>query len=442
MINFENFDFHPLLSKAIAETGYKQPTPIQAQAIPVILNERDLLGIAQTGTGKTAAFALPILQLLQGRSAQRAQAKHPRCLILTPTRELAIQIHKNLNDYGKFLKLKSSVIFGGVSQVHQVRELQSGVDILVATPGRLLDLISQKHLFLNKIEIFVLDEADRMLDMGFFQDIKKVIPLLPKERHTLFFSATMPKEIESLALTLLKDHETVEVTPPATTVERIEQKVMFVEQKDKMSLLISLLNNNKEFKKVLVFVEMKHVANKVVDRLLVNRINAVAIHSNKSQSARQKALESFTNNQTRVLVATEIASRGIDVDGITHVINYELPNVPDNYVHRIGRTARAGTQGKAISFCNGIEKSYLAHIEKVTQQKIDVDTTHAFHSQEAMQAGIMRPGKAKATIEGASRSSHSSRPPQRNARRPRSGSATSAPRSTRSRSSTRSKPTK
>lgn len=396
-ILFSDLNLVAPIQSAIQETGYEEPTPVQRQTIPLILEGHDLLGIAQTGTGKTAAFSLPILNLLYTRQARR-EPRCPRALILTPTRELAIQIQKSLQTYGKNLRQKYAVIFGGVGQGNQVRDLAQGVDVLVATPGRLLDLIEQKYLNLGRVEIFVLDEADRMLDMGFLKDIKRVLPLLPKKRHTLLFSATMPEEIQKLAHSILVNPKKVEVTPPATTVERIKQQVMFVEKKDKISLLIDVLKNNNLYK-VLVFTAMKHNANKIADKLQANGITAAAIHGNKSQGARQRALEDFTRDRVRVLVATDIASRGIDVDGITHVINYELPNVPEDYVHRIGRTARAGTDGEAISFCTSEEKSYLHAIEKATRQQITVVTNHPYHSDTASQARVMSVGKAKALIE-------------------------------------------
>lgn len=386
------------IQSALRDAGYDEPTPIQQQAIPIILNQHDLLGIAQTGTGKTAAFCLPMLQILS-KSAWKVEPKRPRALILTPTRELAIQIHKNLQVYGKHLKLKHSVIFGGVGQGLQVRDLAAGIDILVATPGRLLDLIQQKHLRLDRVEMFVLDEADRMLDMGFLPDVKRVLPLLPVKRHNLFFSATMPNEIQKLANSILHEPKKVEVTPQATTAERIDQSLLFVEKKDKPSLLLHLLQDNNLFK-VLVFVQMKHAADKVVDKLQKNGVTAAAIHGNKSQNNRQRAIEDFENNKIRVLVATDIASRGIDIDGITHVINYELPHLPETYVHRIGRTARAGAEGQAISFCTAEEKSYLFAIEKTTRTEVNVIQDHPFHSHQAATARIVSVGRAKASIEG------------------------------------------
>lgn len=398
-MRFSDLNLLPQIQQALKETGYETPTPIQGQAIPLILEGRDLLGIAQTGTGKTAAFCLPLLNSLHVRQARR-DPRSPRALILTPTRELAIQIHSSLLTYGKHLRQKYAVIYGGVGQGNQVRDLRAGVDVLVATPGRLLDLIEQRHLRLDRIEIFVLDEADRMLDMGFLPAIKQVLPLLPARRHTLFFSATMPGEIQRLAQSILTDPRKVEVTPPATTVERIRQAVMFVDKKDKLSLLVHVLKS-KDLNKVLVFVGMKHLANKIAEKLHADRISSAAIHGNKSQGARQKALQDFSVDRVRVLVATDIASRGIDVDGISHVINYDLPNVAEDYVHRIGRTARAGSEGDAISFCTGEERSYLAAIEKATRQQIEVITDQPYHSQEAAQARLMSVGKAKALIEGA-----------------------------------------
>jgi ATP-dependent RNA helicase RhlE len=407
-MQFSDLKLAPPIQLALKETGYEIPTPIQQQAIPLVLEGHDLLGIAQTGTGKTAAFSLPILHLLNARQMRR-EPKSPRTLILTPTRELAIQIHKSLQVYGKNLRQKYAVIFGGVGQGNQVRDLAQGTDVLVATPGRLLDLIEQRHLKLDRVEIFVLDEADRMLDMGFMKDIKRILPLLPSHRHNLFFSATMPGEISSLAHSILKDPKKVEVTPPSSTVKRIKQYIMFVEKKEKINLLVHLLKNN-DLYKVLVFVEMKHGADRVVDKLIKNGISAAAIHGNKSQGARQRALADFSTDKIRVLVATDIASRGIDIDGITHVINYELSNLPENYVHRIGRTARAGSDGDAISFCTAEEKSYLHAIEKETRQQIEVIDDQPYHSEAAAHARIVSVGKAKAQIESQSGRGGSGRP--------------------------------
>jgi ATP-dependent RNA helicase RhlE len=398
LMKFSDLTLIEPIQRAIQDTGYEEPTPIQARAIPLVLEGHDLLGIAQTGTGKTAAFSLPILNLLAVHSKRR-EPRSPRALILTPTRELAIQIQKSIETYGKYLRQKYAVIFGGVGQGNQVQSLAHGVDVLVATPGRLLDLIEQKFLRLNHVEIFVLDEADRMLDMGFLKDIKRILPLLPAKRHNLFFSATMPTEIQSLSQTILKNPQKVEITPPATTVERIDQSVMFVERSEKINLLLHLLKDNHLYK-VLLFTSMKHLANRIADKLLASGVTAAAIHGNKSQGARQRALEDFTKDRVRVLVATDIASRGIDVEGITHVINFELPHVAEDYVHRIGRTARAKTEGAAISFCTAEEKSYLNLIEKTTRQKIRIISDHPFHSASALEAKVMTVGQAKALIEG------------------------------------------
>lgn len=387
----------PLLH-SLKDAGYVTPTPIQQAAIPPILEGHDLLGIAQTGTGKTAAFCVPILQNLTKNHVKR-EPKCARTLILTPTRELAIQIHENLVAYSSHLKLKHAVIFGGVGQGAQVSALQGGVDVLVATPGRLLDLHGQRYLNLGKVEIFVLDEADRMLDMGFMQDIKKILPLLPKTRHNLFFSATMPPEIQKLAHNILVNPKKVEVTPVSSTAEKVKQKVMFVEKKDKLDLLIHLLKDQ-SLDRVLVFVQMKYGANRVVDRLLKAGLTAAAIHGDKSQSARQRALEEFRTGKIRVLVATDIAARGIDIDGISHVINLELPHIAESYVHRIGRTARAGAEGSSISFCNAEEKAFLHAIQKVTRQIIEMDDNHPYHSEEIAKTPAMTVGKAKALLEG------------------------------------------
>ncbi len=410
----------PLLN-SLKETGYVTPTPIQQAAIPPILEGHDLLGIAQTGTGKTAAFCLPILQNLTKNHVKR-EPKCARTLILTPTRELAIQIHENLVAYSSHLKLKHAVIFGGVGQGAQVNALQGGVDVLVATPGRLLDLHGQRYLNLGKVEIFVLDEADRMLDMGFMQDIKKILPLLPKTRHNLFFSATMPPEIQKLAHNILVNPKKVEVTPVSSTAEKVKQKVMFVEKKDKLDLLIHLLKDQ-ALERVLVFVQMKYGANRVVDRLVKADLTAAAIHGDKSQSARQRALEEFKTGQIRVLVATDIAARGIDIDGISHVINLELPHIAESYVHRIGRTARAGAEGSSISFCNAEEKAFLHAIQKVTRQIIEMDDNHPYHSEEIAKTPAMTVGKAKALLEGQRQQNRAKNRPGR--KKPGSGEAKS-----------------
>ena len=367
----------PLL-QALSQEGYTNPTPIQEKSIPVILQKRDLLGCAQTGTGKTAAFTIPILQLMQ----QELEANPPsnrkiQTLILTPTRELAIQIGESINSYGKFLNLKNRVIFGGVSQYQQVQSIRRGIDILVATPGRLLDLVQQRHISLNDIKYFVLDEADRMLDMGFVHDVRRIIAKLPAKRQTLFFSATMPNEIKQLANILLTDPVKVEVTPPASTVDMIQQSVYYTEKQNKQSLLVHLLQDN-SIESVLVFTQMKYAADKLAKSLIKAGIRTQAIHGNKAQNARQAALENFRTRKTRVLVATDIAARGIDIDDLTHVINFELPNVPETYVHRIGRTGRAGASGIAISFCDWGEKTFLTDIQKLIRKTIPVVQGHPF----------------------------------------------------------------
>ncbi len=407
-MNFTELALNSDVLKSLEKIGYSTPTPIQEKAIPIVLAKKDLLAIAQTGTGKTAAFCLPIITNLKS-AGLRSNSGCPQVLILTPTRELALQIHANLLEYGESLNQKYAVIFGGVSQGKQVKEMQKGPDVLVATPGRLLDLMNQGFIKLKDVQTFVLDEADRMLDMGFMNDIKKLLKSLPQKRHNLFFSATMPKEIESLAREILFKPEKVEVTPESTTVERIQQSVMFVDKPKKVQLLVHLLKD-KKFKRTLVFVEMKHVANRVSENLTKNGISSMAIHGNKSQSARQKALQDFKDGKVRVLVATDIASRGIDVDGITHVINYELSNIIESYVHRVGRTARAGKDGMAVSLVTADEKSYLAEIEKVTKQKIAIDADQPFHSDLAQNAKVVGVGRAKATIEAERKSGQTHRP--------------------------------
>ncbi|MEO8086555.1 MAG: DEAD/DEAH box helicase [Bacteroidota bacterium] len=365
----------PIL-KALKDEGYTTPTPIQQQAIPIVLEGTDLLGCAQTGTGKTAAFAIPILQLLSASHAQDRKRKI-RSLIVTPTRELAIQIGESFNAYGRYTGLKSTVIFGGVNQSSQTNALKQGIDILVATPGRLLDLMNQGFISLHDIEIFVLDEADRMLDMGFIHDVKKLLAALPRKRQSLFFSATMPPEIVKLAGTILHHPSKVEVTPSATTVDTINQKVFFVDKGNKNALLLDILQDT-NIKTALVFTRTKHGADKVVRILLKSHIKAEAIHGNKAQNARQRALTNFKSQSTRVLVATDIAARGIDVDDLEYVINFEMPNIPETYVHRIGRTGRAGANGTAYSFCDAEEKAYLRDIEKLIAKKIPVIENHPF----------------------------------------------------------------
>jgi ATP-dependent RNA helicase RhlE len=372
----------PLL-RALATENYLSPTPIQTQAIPHLLAGRDLLGLAQTGTGKTAAFALPILQHLSRLPG--VPGRGPRALVLAPTRELALQVSESFRTYGRNLKLRSAVVFGGVGQKPQVDALARGLDILVATPGRLLDLSAQGHVRFDRISFLVLDEADRMLDMGFLPDVKRIIALLPKTRQTLLFSATMPDGIARLAANILRDPVRVEVTPAASTVEQVEQRVIFVATAEKAAVLADLLED-KQIARALVFACTKHGANRIAARLVKDRVGAEAIHGNKSQAARQRALEDFRNGKIRVLVATDIAARGIDVDGITHVINFDIPNEPESYVHRIGRTARAGATGVALSLCDDSERPFLRDIEKLTRRRLAVVDHH--RSQRARPAPV------------------------------------------------------
>lgn len=374
-MTFQELGMIPSILNALKKEGYTSPTPIQEQAIPPVLRGKDLLGCAQTGTGKTAAFAVPILQRLTEQGA--AQPKKIRSLILTPTRELALQIYESFTAYGHYLSLKSCVIFGGVPQNAQVQQLRRGVDILVATPGRLNDLINQGFIKLQDVQIFVLDEADRMLDMGFINDVKKVIAKLPQKRQTLLFSATMPPEISELVDTILYQPEKITVTPPATTVEAIDQSVYFVDKENKRKLLIHLLQKP-EITSALVFTRTKHGADRVVRELTRAKISAAAIHGDKSQNARQKALGDFKKHVTRVLVATDIAARGIDIDELSHVINYDIPEVPETYVHRIGRTGRAGLSGIAVSFCDINEKADFARIVKLIGKDVPVVTDHPY----------------------------------------------------------------
>jgi ATP-dependent RNA helicase RhlE len=374
--NFQTLGLIEPLLKAIQEEGYTTPTPIQAESIPIVLQGKDLLGCAQTGTGKTAAFTLPILQLLvKNKTAEKR--KKIRSLIVTPTRELAIQIGESFNAYGRHTGLNCTVIFGGVGQGPQVTALKNGVDVVIATPGRLLDLMNQGYLNIREVEIFVLDEADRMLDMGFVHDVKKLLAVLPKKRQSLFFSATMPPEIVNLANTILFHPLKVSVTPVSSTVDIIEQSVYFVDKVNKNALLIEILKNT-DIKTALVFTRTKHGADKVVNLLIKNNIKAEAIHGNKAQNARQRALTNFKAQTTRVLVATDIAARGIDVDELAFVVNYEIPNIPETYVHRIGRTGRAGANGTAISFCDAEERAFLKDIEKLIVKKIPVIENHPF----------------------------------------------------------------
>lgn len=375
-MQFQSLKIIEPILKSLEEEGYSIPTPIQAQAIPLVLEGKDLLGCAQTGTGKTAAFAIPILQLLSANKSYDKKRKI-RSLIVTPTRELAIQIEESFKAYGRHTGLTCAVIFGGVNQSQQTSILQRGVDILVATPGRLLDLMGQGYVSLKEIEIFVLDEADRMLDMGFIHDVKRLIAVLPRQRQSLFFSATMPPEIVKLASTILINPTKVEVTPVSSTADTIKQYVFFVDRENKNALLLDVLDDDK-IKTALVFTRTKHGADKVVKVLLKHNITAEAIHGNKGQNARQRALTNFKAQTTRVLVATDIAARGIDVDDLEFVINFEISNIAETYVHRIGRTGRAGAKGTALSFCDAEEKAYLNDIERLISKRIPVIENHPF----------------------------------------------------------------
>jgi len=398
-MEFKQLEIIAPILKALAEEGYATPTPIQKESIPLVLHKRDLLGCAQTGTGKTAAFAIPILQLLFENKQRQPGIKS---LILTPTRELAIQIDESLSAYGRHLPITHTVVFGGVSQLKQTNALKRGVDILVATPGRLLDLMNQGFISLKKIEIFVLDEADRMLDMGFIHDVKKIIAQIPSKRQTLFFSATMPAEIQKLADSLLTDPAQVAVTPPSSTVDKIDQKLYYTNKGDKPQLLLHLINKQ-NIDQALVFTRTKHGADKVVKYLIKSQVDAAAIHGNKSQNARQNALNDFKNNRLQVLVATDIAARGIDIDDLSYVFNFDLPNIPETYVHRIGRTGRAGLSGKAVSFCDGEQRKELKDIEKLIGKRIPTEDNHPFPFD-----GVIQHEKEKAKPQGR---------PQRNSRR-------------------------
>jgi ATP-dependent RNA helicase RhlE len=375
-LQFQDLKLIAPILKALEAVGYTTPTPIQEQAIPIIFRKNDLLGCAQTGTGKTAAFAIPILQMLSYSKVKTAK-KNIRALVLTPTRELAIQIEENFNQYSKDLPLKSLVVFGGVGQQPQRDALKRGVDVLIATPGRLLDLYGQGYIDLKHLEFFVLDEADRMLDMGFIHDVKKLIKIIPEKRQTLFFSATMPPEIQKLANHILVDPIKVEVTPESTTAEKIQQEVYYVKKNDKKDLLIHVLKE-KNINHVLVFSKTKHGADRIVKDLAKKNIQSAAIHGNKSQSARQNALKNFKDRTLRVLVATDIAARGIDIDELAFVINYDLPNIPESYVHRIGRTGRAGKDGQAISFCDEEEYAFLLDIQKSIRMEIPLVEKHPY----------------------------------------------------------------
>ena len=389
MTQFTDLKLAEPLLRALAEEGYTTPTPIQDAAIPHLLAGRDLLGLAQTGTGKTAAFALPILHRLALHRVP-APPRGARVLVLAPTRELASQIDESFATYGRHMRVSHTVVFGGVGQGRQVEAMRRGVDVLVAAPGRLLDLMGQGYIDLSKVEVLVLDEADRMLDMGFVRDIKRVVAALPKQRQTLLFSATMPASIEELAAGLLRDPARAEVAPPSTTVERVQQTVMFVNEADKKSA-VGMLVKSPKVNRAIVFTLMKHEANKVAEFLTKEGISAEAIHGNKSQGARERAMAGFRSGAVKVLVATDIAARGIDVDDVSHVFNYDLPNVPESYVHRIGRTARAGRGGWAISLCDAEQRAWLRDIEREIGQKLPVFSDHPYHSEAAANSNMKPP---------------------------------------------------
>lgn len=428
------------VQRALADENYKTPTPIQAQTIPAALEGRDVLGCAQTGTGKTAAFSLPMLQRV-GERRRKSVPNRPFALVLAPTRELAIQIGASLATYGRHLKLRTALVYGGVNQGRQVRDLRRGAHIVVATPGRLLDLMNQGHIKLDALEMFVLDEADRMLDMGFLPDLKRIISQLPEERQSLFFSATLPPKIVELSGSLLRDPVSVNVTPETPSVERITQRVMLVDRMKKQSLLRHVLADA-DVDRAIVFTRTKRMANTLAEHLADNGVPAEAIHGNKSQNARQRALQAFRRKKVHVLVATDVAARGIDIDGITHVVNFDLPMEPENYVHRIGRTGRAGADGIAVSFCTPSERRDLRVIEQLIGQALTVESDHPHAPVRTgrPQGGARRrpsgdrgrkpsrPGRAPARHSGASSASSGpgndsggSRPKPKRRRRPRRG---------------------
>ncbi len=427
MTDFADLDLAQPILRAIQDEGYSTPTPIQDKSIPPLLKGRDLLGVAQTGTGKTAAFALPLLHHLAknpGNPPNKPHGRQPRALILAPTRELAGQIGASLKTYGRHLRLRSGVVFGGIPIRRQIAALAQGMDVLVATPGRLIDLMNQGHVRLDGVEIFVLDEADRMLDMGFIRDVKKIAAALPARHQTALFSATMPQSVQGLAGGLLSDPVWVEAAPTATTVEKVVQRVLFV-AKDKKRALLGQLLSEEGFERVLIFTRTKHGANRVARHLEQKGIQADAIHGNKAQNARQRALDGFRSGRIRALVATDIAARGIDVEGVTHVINFELPNDPESYVHRIGRTARAGAGGMAISFCDSDERAQLRDIEKTIRQNVPVIEDHPYHAAEIANdhandpANHQRPAKRGAQRKKGQGQSRGKWQHRRNPQRPR-----------------------
>lgn len=412
-ITFDQLELIEPILRSLNEEGYTIPTPIQAQCIPHLLTGGDLIGCAQTGTGKTAAFALPLIQNLC-ESSRRLKRGEVRSLILSPTRELAIQIGDSCRTYARHLNLKQATIYGGVGYPNQIRSLSYGVDILVATPGRLMDLLSQNYLSLDSVEVFILDEADRMFDMGFLRDIKKILPLLPKKRQTLLFSATMPKPIEDLAITILQQPKHVTVAPKSSTADRIDEKVMFVEKSNKKALLDEVLKDS-AVQRAIIFTRTKHGADRLARQLETSNFKVAAIHGNKSQNARQRALDSFRSGRIKVIVATDVFARGIDVDDITHVINYDLPNDPESYVHRIGRTARAGQSGIAISFCDAEEREYLSEIEKIIKRTVEVNDTHLYHSSSLANSYLLNKDKSYSIKKPRSRQA----PPSRTRFKPR-----------------------
>ncbi len=396
------------IQQALTEEGYENPTPIQEQAIPIILEGTDLVGCAQTGTGKTAAFAIPILNYLHKLSGSSGKQKTIRTLVVTPTRELAIQIDESFNTYGKYTNIRSMVVFGGVNQASQVEQLKKGVDILIATPGRLLDLHKQGFISLNALHFLVLDEADQMLDMGFINDVKKIVKLTPDNRQTLLFSATMPMAIRELADTFLTKPKYVSVTPVSSTAETVNQKIYFVGKEDKRKLLYHIIRND-NINNVLVFTRTKHGADNVVKALKKNNVTAEAIHGDKSQNARQRVLESFKNKEISVLVATDIAARGIDIESLPYVINFDLPNIPESYVHRIGRTGRAGNTGLAISFCAKDELPYWKDIEKLIKINVKVEKEHPYPYSESDENPDAKPDLRNKNKETNSRKSVASK---------------------------------